>query len=70
MVSATAPDMPACQRKGFVYKLKDVSRETWASIAATLCGAILVTLAAYWTGGCGPNVVLVVLDNDRVVFCE
>jgi hypothetical protein len=69
-MSATVPDdLPACQRKGFVYKLKDVSRETWASIAATLAGAILVTLAAYWTGGCGPNVVLVLLDNGRVVEC-
>lgn len=33
-MSATAPDMPACQRKGFVYRLKDTTRLTWASVAA------------------------------------
>lgn len=69
-MSATAPDMPACQRPGFVYAIRDTSRTTWASIGATILGATMVLLAGYWTSGCGPNVVMVVLDNGSVVECR
>lgn len=69
-MSATAPDMPACQRKGFVYAIRDTSRATWASIGATILGAGMVLLAGYWTAGCGPNVAVVLLDNGRVIECR
>lgn len=69
-MSATAPDMPACQRKGFVYAIRDTSRVTWASICATLAAAALIALAAYLSAGCPFWVDAVLLDNGQVVFCR
>ena len=69
-MSATAPDMPACQRPGFVYAIQGTDRLTWACVAATLASAGLIALSAYWTMGCGPSVVLVLLDNGQVLECR
>ncbi len=70
-MSATAPDMPACQRPGFVYAIRDASRATWASIAATLASAALIAIAA-WVAvdPCKPGVAIVLLDTGRVLECR
>lgn len=69
-MSATAPDMPACQRRGFQYTLQTTDRLTWWSIAATLASAALIALSAHLTAdSCRPWTTLYMLDNGQVVFC-
>lgn len=68
-MSATAPDMPACQRKGFHYTIQTTDRLTWWSIAATLASAALISASVYLTDPCRPWTSLYMLDNGQVVFC-
>lgn len=69
-MSATAPDMPACQRPGFVYAIRGADRLTWACIAATLASAALIAIAAWLAVDvCKPGVAIVLLDSGVVMDC-
>lgn len=68
-MSATAPDMPACQRKGFHYAIQNTDRLTWACVAATLASAALIAASVYLTDSCRPWTALYMLDSGQVVFC-